>query len=86
MLEKDPNKTEESKTDSDKTSSAGKAAVSKEEKIEALIKRLGYRKMCMQIFNKMRETFGTEECEYCGRLFYSKVDYEPHLRTHTGKC
>ncbi|CAL1545757.1 unnamed protein product [Lymnaea stagnalis] len=61
-----------------------KVTVTKEEKIKALIKRLGYREMSMQIFNKMRETFGTEECEYCGRLFYSKVDYEPHLRTHTG--
>lgn len=62
-----------------------KLELSKEEKIEALIKRLGYRNMSMPIFNKMRETFGTEECEFCGRLFYSKVDYEPHIRTHTGK-
>ncbi|KAH9515590.1 hypothetical protein Btru_011507 [Bulinus truncatus] len=61
-----------------------KAEATKEEKIEALIKKLGYRNMTMQVFNKMRETFGTEECEYCGRLFYSKADYEPHLRTHTG--
>ncbi|KAI8759371.1 zinc finger protein ZFAT [Biomphalaria glabrata] len=77
-----------SKVSSAEASNADEGVVrsdaSKEEKIEALIKRLGYRSMTMQIFNKMRETFGTEECEFCGRLFYSKVDYEPHLRTHTG--
>ena len=40
--------------------------------------------MTSEIFKKMRDTFGHEECEFCGRLFYSKADYEPHLRTHTG--
>ncbi|XP_070205765.1 zinc finger protein ZFAT-like [Littorina saxatilis] len=49
-----------------------------------IVERLGFRKMNMQIFQKMRETFGSEECEFCGRLFYTKQDYEPHLRTHTG--
>ncbi|XP_064610516.1 zinc finger protein ZFAT-like isoform X2 [Liolophura sinensis] len=49
-----------------------------------LITRLGFRQMNMKIFHKMRETFGEEECEYCGRLFFNKCDYEPHLRTHTG--
>ncbi|GFR74629.1 zinc finger protein ZFAT [Elysia marginata] len=57
---------------------------SKEKKIQALIQRLGYRQMTTEIFEKMRNTFGHVECEYCGRLFYSKADYEPHLRTHTG--
>ncbi|GFO20664.1 Zinc finger protein zfat [Plakobranchus ocellatus] len=57
---------------------------SKEKKIQALVERLGYRKMTTEIFQKMRETFGHEECEYCGRLFYNKMEYEPHLRTHTG--
>ncbi|KAK3757650.1 hypothetical protein RRG08_000162 [Elysia crispata] len=56
----------------------------REKKIQALIQRLGYRKMTSEIFKKMRDTFGHEECEFCGRLFYSKADYEPHLRTHTG--
>ena len=41
--------------------------------------------MTVGIFQKMRETFGNEECEFCGRLFFSKVDYEPHVRTHTGR-
>ncbi|XP_045192490.2 zinc finger protein ZFAT-like [Mercenaria mercenaria] len=50
----------------------------------ALIEKLGYLPMTLQIFQKMRDTFGSEECEYCGRLFFSRVDYEPHVRTHTG--
>ena len=38
----------------------------------------------MEVFHKLRQTYGNEECEFCGRLFYSLVDYEPHIRTHTG--
>ncbi|KAL8564633.1 hypothetical protein ACOMHN_032189 [Nucella lapillus] len=56
----------------------------KGENKKSIVERLGFRPMNMQIFQKMRETFGSEECEFCGRLFYTKQDYEPHLRTHTG--
>lgn len=49
-----------------------------------LIEKLGYLPMSLQVFQKMRDTFGSEECEYCGRLFFSSVDYDPHVRTHTG--
>lgn len=56
----------------------------KKESKKNIVEWLGFHKMNMQIFQKMRETFGSEECEYCGRLFYTKQDYEPHLRTHTG--
>lgn len=58
----------------------------KEDKVDPgdLIKTLGYRPLTLQIFHKMRETFGHEECEYCGKLYYNKMDYEQHIRTHTG--
>lgn len=56
----------------------------KSSKASDIIKRLGYRPLSLEIFQKMRQTFGTEECEYCGRLFYNHADYEPHVRTHTG--
>lgn len=52
---------------------------------EEIITRLGYHQMSMEIFQKMRETFGNEECEYCGKLYYSKTDFDNHIRTHTGK-
>lgn len=55
------------------------------EKIEELIDRLGFLPMTVEIFQKMRDTFGSEECEFCGRLFMAKVDYEYHVRTHTGR-
>lgn len=58
--------------------------LTKAEKLEKLIERLGYSSMTMQIFHKMRETFGHEECEFCGKLFYNKVDFDNHMRTHTG--
>ncbi|XP_052061305.1 zinc finger protein ZFAT-like [Mytilus californianus] len=59
--------------------------LSKTEKLEKLIDRLGYSSMNMQIFHKMRETFGHEECEFCGKLFYNKNDFDNHMRTHTGE-
>ena len=54
-------------------------------KANVLIEKLGYKNMSLRIFQKMRDTFGSEECEYCGRLFFSRMDYEPHVRTHTGE-
>lgn len=50
-----------------------------------IYKRLNYVPMTMEVFHKLRMTFGTEECEFCGRLFYSKSDFTVHVRTHTGK-
>ena len=49
-----------------------------------IYKRLGYAHMTWDVFHKLRGTFGTEECEFCGRLFYSKSDFNTHFRSHTG--
>ncbi len=49
-----------------------------------IYERLSFNQMTMEVFQRLRQTFGNEECEFCGRLFYSRSDYEPHLRTHTG--
>lgn len=57
----------------------------KSSKASDIIKRLGYRPLSLEIFQKMRQTFGHEECEFCGRLFYNRADYDPHVRTHTGE-
>lgn len=62
-----------------------KEAAEGSSKDQSVVERLGYRPMNMKILLKMRETFGSEECEFCGRLFYTKQDYEPHQRTHTGE-
>ena len=50
-----------------------------------IFERLGFCSMNMQVFQELRQMFGNEECEYCGRLFYSKSDHEAHIRTHTGR-
>ena len=60
---------------------AGDAATS----MNDIFERLGFCSMNMQVFQELRQTFGNEECEYCGRLFYSKSDHEAHIRTHTGE-
>ena len=40
--------------------------------------------MTMDIFHRLRQAFGNEECEYCGRLFHERKDYDQHVRVHTG--
>ncbi|XP_064641279.1 zinc finger protein ZFAT-like [Lineus longissimus] len=55
-----------------------------EERNQDIYNKLQYQAMNMDVLTKLRETFGNQECEFCGRLFYSQLDYEPHLRTHTG--
>jgi hypothetical protein len=57
---------------------------SEEEKPADIFQKLEYQSMNMDILTKLRETFGNQECEFCGRLFYSQLDYEPHVKTHTG--
>ncbi|KAF0045224.1 hypothetical protein F2P81_001753 [Scophthalmus maximus] len=34
-------------------------------------------------FQKLRKTYGDLECQYCGKLFWYKVQYNVHVRTHT---
>ncbi|XP_041375842.1 zinc finger protein ZFAT-like [Gigantopelta aegis] len=70
--------------DQEKENIDNKAATGTDKELKDFIEKLGYRNMTMEIFHKLRETFGTEECEFCGKLFYSKTDFEPHVRTHTG--
>ncbi|XP_066539989.1 zinc finger protein ZFAT-like isoform X2 [Hoplias malabaricus] len=37
----------------------------------------------MEIFERIRKVYGDLECEYCGKLFWYKVHYNMHVRTHT---
>ena len=48
-------------------------------------RRMGYQSLSRPLLEELRATFGNDECAYCGRLFSSNVDYEVHLRTHTGR-
>lgn len=44
---------------------------------------LNYKQLTEDVFAKIREAFGEEECPDCGRLFHSRLDLEPHRMTHT---
>ncbi|KAK2844330.1 hypothetical protein Q5P01_010989 [Channa striata] len=37
----------------------------------------------VEAFQRLRKIYGDLECQYCGKLFWYKVHYNVHLRTHT---
>uniref|UniRef100_A0A1A8LHI4 Zinc finger and AT hook domain containing n=1 Tax=Nothobranchius pienaari TaxID=704102 RepID=A0A1A8LHI4_9TELE len=37
----------------------------------------------METFQRLRKVYGNLECHYCGRLFWYKVHFNVHVRTHT---
>uniref|UniRef100_A0A3B4ZPH8 Zinc finger and AT-hook domain containing n=1 Tax=Stegastes partitus TaxID=144197 RepID=A0A3B4ZPH8_9TELE len=37
----------------------------------------------METFQRLRKIYGELECQYCGKLFWYKVHYNVHVRTHT---
>ena len=71
--------------DADTTPRSDDAAGDAASSMNDIFERLGFSSMSMEVFQELRQTFGNEECEYCGRLFYSKSDHEAHIRTHTGE-
>lgn len=42
-----------------------------------------YKPLTVDVFNKIQETFGDIECEYCGRRFHRQGDYSEHVNVHT---
>ncbi|XP_067366933.1 zinc finger protein ZFAT-like isoform X1 [Channa argus] len=40
-------------------------------------------KLNMEAFQRLRKIYGDLECQYCGKLFWYKVHYNIHVRTHT---
>ncbi|XP_028280575.1 zinc finger protein ZFAT isoform X3 [Parambassis ranga] len=37
----------------------------------------------IETFQQLRKIYGDLECQYCGKLFWYKVHYNVHVRTHT---
>ncbi|XP_071326163.1 zinc finger protein ZFAT isoform X2 [Trachinotus anak] len=37
----------------------------------------------METYQRLRKIYGDLECQYCGKLFWYKVHYNVHVRTHT---
>lgn len=50
--------------------------------LQRILKRLRYKRLTPDICCKMRQLFGSEECEMCGRLYRTKAELEPHLVSH----
>lgn len=45
---------------------------------------MGYKPMSVDVFSRLRQTFGCIECEHCGQLFFVQSDLDKHMNVHTG--
>ncbi|XP_076008865.1 zinc finger protein ZFAT isoform X2 [Genypterus blacodes] len=50
---------------------------------QQVISSLQKTQLNMDIFQRLRKVYGDLECQYCGKLFWYKVHYNVHVRTHT---
>ncbi|XP_034980413.2 zinc finger protein ZFAT isoform X3 [Zootoca vivipara] len=48
-----------------------------------ILDSLQKRQMNTALCEKIRKVYGDWECEYCGKLFWYRVHYDMHVRTHT---
>ncbi|KAJ8288164.1 hypothetical protein COCON_G00008230 [Conger conger] len=48
-----------------------------------IIDRMQKRQLNLEVFERIRKVYGDLECEYCGKLFWYRVHYDMHVRTHT---
>jgi len=46
--------------------------------------QVGFKSMSRDIFIRLQQTFGGNECEYCGQLFFVQSDLDAHLNLHDG--
>ncbi|XP_040020267.2 zinc finger protein ZFAT isoform X4 [Gasterosteus aculeatus] len=50
---------------------------------QKVISSLQKTQLNMESFQRLRKVYGELECQYCGKLFWYKVHYNAHVRTHT---
>ncbi|XP_010795358.1 zinc finger protein ZFAT isoform X1 [Notothenia coriiceps] len=50
---------------------------------EQVFSSLPKTRLNMESFQRLRKMYGDLECQYCGKLFWFKVHYNIHVRTHT---
>ncbi|KAJ8354340.1 hypothetical protein SKAU_G00219070 [Synaphobranchus kaupii] len=48
-----------------------------------IIDSMQKRQLNMEVFERIRKVYGELECGYCGKLFWYRVHYNMHVRTHT---
>ncbi|KAJ8290748.1 hypothetical protein GJAV_G00017000 [Gymnothorax javanicus] len=61
----------------------GSIASEKKTAFREIFDNLQKRQLNMEVFQKIRKVYGDLECEYCGKLFWYKVHFDMHVRTHT---
>ncbi|XP_056301186.1 zinc finger protein ZFAT-like isoform X2 [Pseudoliparis swirei] len=50
---------------------------------QQVISTLQKTRLDTESFQRLRKMYGDLECQYCGKLFWYKVHYNVHVRTHT---
>uniref|UniRef100_A0A8C2XCT9 Zinc finger and AT hook domain containing n=1 Tax=Cyclopterus lumpus TaxID=8103 RepID=A0A8C2XCT9_CYCLU len=50
---------------------------------QQVISSLQKTRLNTESFQRLRKIYGDLECQYCGKLFWYKVHYNVHVRTHT---
>ncbi|XP_034031113.1 zinc finger protein ZFAT-like [Thalassophryne amazonica] len=50
---------------------------------QQVVSSLQKTRLSMKTFKELRKIYGDLECQYCGKLFWYKVHYNAHVRTHT---
>uniref|UniRef100_A0A3Q0S4V8 Zinc finger and AT-hook domain containing n=1 Tax=Amphilophus citrinellus TaxID=61819 RepID=A0A3Q0S4V8_AMPCI len=50
---------------------------------EQVFSSLQKTQLTMETFQRLRKIYGELECQYCGKLFWYRVHYNIHIRTHT---
>ncbi|XP_038153352.1 zinc finger protein ZFAT-like isoform X1 [Cyprinodon tularosa] len=50
---------------------------------QEVVSSLQKTRLDMETYQELRKMYGNLECQYCGKLFWYKVHYNVHVRTHT---
>ncbi|TMS10927.1 Zinc finger protein ZFAT [Larimichthys crocea] len=63
--------------------SQGESAEELQNAFQQVFSSLQKTRLNMESFQRLRKIYGDLECQYCGKLFWYKVHYNVHVRTHT---
>uniref|UniRef100_A0A8D3DA12 C2H2-type domain-containing protein n=1 Tax=Scophthalmus maximus TaxID=52904 RepID=A0A8D3DA12_SCOMX len=67
----------------DQTPHSEKSEIGRQSAFQQVFSSLQKTPLNVDTFQKLRKTYGDLECQYCGKLFWYKVQYNVHVRTHT---
>uniref|UniRef100_A0A4W6C3T5 Zinc finger and AT-hook domain containing n=1 Tax=Lates calcarifer TaxID=8187 RepID=A0A4W6C3T5_LATCA len=67
----------------DQTPHSEKSEIFHQSAFQQVFSSLQKTQLNMETFQRLRKIYGDLECQYCGKLFWYKVHYNVHVRTHT---